>query len=208
MQEVWKDIYFLENNIEWDYRGLYQVSNYGNVKSLINNHGNHREKVLKVIKHKDGYCVVSLCKNGKIKTFYVHRLVAHMFCKGYEDGLEPDHINTIREDNRADNLHWKTRKENSNNPLTKENYSKAKKGKQLTEEHKRKLSEANKGKKIKDRCMLGKLIDRFDLDDNYIDTKYNFEYGKMGFDKSSISKCCKGKLKSHKSYIFKYHKDD
>ena len=34
--EVWKDIYFIENGIEYDYRGLYQVSSEGKVKSLGN----------------------------------------------------------------------------------------------------------------------------------------------------------------------------
>ena len=36
MEEIWKDIYFIENGVEWDYRGLYQVSNLGKIKSLKN----------------------------------------------------------------------------------------------------------------------------------------------------------------------------
>ena len=34
MDEIWKDIYFIDNGIEYDYRGLYQVSNLGRIKSL------------------------------------------------------------------------------------------------------------------------------------------------------------------------------
>ena len=34
MEEIWKDIYFIENGVIWDYRGLYQVSNLGRIKSL------------------------------------------------------------------------------------------------------------------------------------------------------------------------------
>ena len=40
MEEIWKDIYFVENGIEYDYRGLSQVSNKGNVKSLGNGNSN------------------------------------------------------------------------------------------------------------------------------------------------------------------------
>ena len=34
MQEIWKDIYLIENGVEYDYRCLYQVSSEGRVKSL------------------------------------------------------------------------------------------------------------------------------------------------------------------------------
>ena len=33
-EEVWKDIYFIENGVTWDFRGVYQISNFGRVKSL------------------------------------------------------------------------------------------------------------------------------------------------------------------------------
>ena len=32
--EVWKDIYFKEYGVIWDFRNIYQISNYGNVRSL------------------------------------------------------------------------------------------------------------------------------------------------------------------------------
>ena len=71
----------------------------------------------------------------------------------------------------------------------------------------------------------GQLIDRFDLDGNYIDTLYQFEYANMGFNRRRISTCCvwyacgenkeefhkirKGEwCKSHKGFIFKYHVED
>lgn len=50
------------------------------------------------------------------------------------------------------------------------------------------------------------LVDRFDKQGDYIDTSYQFEYVKMGFHSGDISSCCKGKRKTHKGYIFKYHK--
>lgn len=47
----------------------------------------------------------------------------------YFEGADIDHIDTNRLNNHPTNLKWATRKENCNNPLTKEHYSKAKKGK-------------------------------------------------------------------------------
>lgn len=195
-EEIWKDIYFIENGIEYDYRGLYQVSNKGNVKSLsrLNSCGYLiKEKILKSVKRKDGYLCVVLCKNAERKGFRVHRLVAHMFIDGYFEGADIDHINTIRTDNRSENLHWCNRKENCNNELTRKNNSKAKKG----ENHPN----------------LGSLIERWSKDGELMDTKYQFEFVQMGFNSSDISKCCKGKCKSvgrgkgTEKFIFRYHKN-
>ena len=76
----------------------------------------------------------------------------------------------------------------------------------------RKLSEANKGKNNPMWGRTGRkqgatLVDRFDKQGNYIDTKYQFEYVEMGFHAGNISSCCKGKRKTHKGYIFKYHNE-
>ena len=121
MNEIWKDIYFFENGIEYDFRGLYQVSNYGNIKSLGNgNSNNSKERILKAGKGKSGYKSVVLCKNSKQKNFLIHRLVAFVFLsESYFEGAEIDHINTDRTNNHVNNLRWCTSKENSNNELTK-----------------------------------------------------------------------------------------
>lgn len=50
--------------------------------------------------------------NKKTKIVFIHRLVAYMFCKGYKEGLQVNHINGIKTDNRACNLEWVTAKEN------------------------------------------------------------------------------------------------
>lgn len=65
-----------------------------------------------------------------------------LICNEYFLGAEIDHINTDPLDNRPENLRWVTSKENQNNPLTKKHM----KGKYPTEEARKKMSEARKGK--------------------------------------------------------------
>ena len=74
--------------------------------------GHTRE--IKPQKDKKGYMLVSLCKNGKVKQFYAHRLLALHFIPNPENKPEVDHINGIRDDNRLENLRWVTHKENMN----------------------------------------------------------------------------------------------
>lgn len=57
--------------------------------------------------------------NGEDKLYkFVHRLIAETFIPNPENKPYIDHINTIRDDNRIDNLRWITAKENANNPIT------------------------------------------------------------------------------------------
>lgn len=107
--EVWKDIK--------GYEGLYIVSSFGRVKSLDYLHTG-KEKILKPWKQKNGYLQVQLCKNKKRKGVTVHRLVATAFIDNPENKPQIDHINSIKDDNRVDNLRWCTAKENTNNAIT------------------------------------------------------------------------------------------
>lgn len=216
MSEIWKDIYFEEKKIIYDYRGLYQVSNYGRVKTLERKDSMGRivkEKIMKQSKCAGDYLRVQLCKNGESKFFLVHRIVGFMFIDGYFEDAHIDHIDTNRSNNHVDNLRWCTIKENHNNPLTKEHISKSLKGKkrpehseklkgrQRTTETRKKIGKSHRGKP------KGKLIERWDKKGNLIDIKYQFEYVAMGFTQSAISFCCTGRYKSHKGFIFKYHEE-
>lgn len=107
--EIWKDVLGYEN--------FYQVSNFGNVRSItrtiINSKGKKRTYIGKMIRQKDngnGYLQVHLCKQGKEKIFYVHRLIISAFNGSSE--MDCDHINCIRNDNRISNLHYVTKRFN------------------------------------------------------------------------------------------------
>lgn len=69
------------------------------------------------------YKQVTMYKDGKLIKTTVHILVAKAFpeiCGEWFEGAVVDHINTIADDNRAENLRVCTTKDNLNNPLTKQ----------------------------------------------------------------------------------------
>ena len=110
MEEIWKDIS--------GYEGLYQVSNYGNIKSLPKKKGYSIAKnpiIIKPFINCNGYLLATLCKNNNQKHFQVHRLVAEAFIQNIENKPQVDHINRVRSDNRVENLRWVTVSENGNN---------------------------------------------------------------------------------------------
>ena len=126
-EEIWKDIYYYDfRTDQWvDFRGLYQVSNLGHIKSLNYNH-TKKERELKYGIDKDGYRNVIL----KGKQYKVHRLVAHMFISNPENKPEVDHIIPVSNGGTdiVDNLRWATDKENCNNKITLKNKSNATRG--------------------------------------------------------------------------------
>lgn len=77
--------------------------------------------IMKQYIQKSGYAVVYLKKHGWVSAVMVHRIVAKAFLTYIEGKDFVDHINTIRSDNRVENLRWATPKENANNETTKKN---------------------------------------------------------------------------------------
>ena len=104
--EVWKTVI-----VNGEVYENYMVSNWGNVKSL-NYRNTGKERILNSWKNKDNYLMVVLCKDGKVKKYYVHRLVTEAFLTKIPGKEFVDHINGIRDDNRIDNLRWCTHQEN------------------------------------------------------------------------------------------------
>jgi len=95
----------------------YQVSNLGNIKSLIN-----KPIILKLDTDNYGYHTVKLSKNCVVTKVKVHILVAEAFLDHKTDGtniLTIDHINNIRTDNNVNNLQIITNRENSSKDIDK-----------------------------------------------------------------------------------------
>lgn len=107
MQEIWKDIV--------GYEGLYQISSFGRVKSIGRDKSVGAERgfynigdIYLKYSERRGYNGVSLCKNGKVKPFSVHRLVAKHFLENKDNKTTVNHINGNKKDNRLENLEWAT----------------------------------------------------------------------------------------------------
>jgi hypothetical protein len=66
-----------------------------------------------------GYLIFTVNKHK----FFSHRAIYETFVSNIPTGFEIDHINTVRDDNRVDNLRAVTHKENQNNPLTRKHNS-------------------------------------------------------------------------------------
>jgi hypothetical protein len=111
MIEIWEDIK--------KYEGIYQVSNFGRVKHLAfsrvnvltNGFSLIKEKILKPVKHENGYLFVSLC-NGNQKEYSIHTLVARAFIANPDNKPEVNHKDGIKSNNLTNNLEWNTASEN------------------------------------------------------------------------------------------------
>lgn len=94
------------------FEGLYEVSNLGQVRSLIATKKTPRGRILKPRIAGRGYLFVSLYKGGRCFERYVHRLVAAAFVAG-DKSMAVNHMDFDKVNNAACNLEWVTSKENS-----------------------------------------------------------------------------------------------
>lgn len=83
--------------------GEYKISNYGRIKSLKSG----EEKLLNPSVKKNGYKLATLCKCGKKKYEYLHRLVAVHFIGDPPSGKNHVlHRDDIKTNNHVSNLYW------------------------------------------------------------------------------------------------------
>ena len=136
MEEIWKDV--------TGYEGLYQVSNLGRVKSLDRViKGQHFEEKIMKLQTNNGYKWLWLNKDGKRKAKRINRLVAEEFipnpdnfpCVGHKDDIPS------KENNTVENLYWTTFEDNNKTPNRRMRLSKSLKGREFSEQTKRKMSE-------------------------------------------------------------------
>lgn len=188
MKEVWKDIK--------GYEGLYQISNFGRIKSLekiikINNGWRNKEEEILKAKTTGKYNHIKLHKNGQSKNFLIHRLVAEMFIpdkasfksmpeedrtKINLDKLVVNHKDENKLNNKADNLEWCTYKYNN--------------------EYNGRVSKAIEKTKIK--------IEQYDLNNNFIKMWGSMKEAIREYKNSHILDVCKGRRKSASGFIWKY----
>lgn len=182
--EEWRDVV--------GYEGLYKVSSFGRVASMCmrlrrGNNGTffRGPKILSLIKMKNGYYVVTLVKDSKTTSMYVHRLVAMAFIPNSNNYPQVDHLDTNRTNNHASNLKWCSNSQNQLNPITRVNNSKSKKGKQRRIE--------------KVVCLNDKTVVKI----------YNSPIStiKDGFEHSCVVAVCNGKRKTHQGYKWMYLSD-
>ena len=94
------------------YEGIYEISDLGRVRRSRPGQGTMAGKVLKIRRNKEGYHQVVLYDNGA-HSYRTATLVASTFISDRPEGLEVNHIDGDKDNNRADNLEYVTKSENT-----------------------------------------------------------------------------------------------
>lgn len=210
---------------------LYEIKTDGNVFSK------HLGKFLKNSTNENGYIRNNYkCSDNVIRPFYRERVIYHYFNGEIAEGLVIDHINGNQLDNSITNLRAITQLENTHNDITFARWRvkniPPKHNKPHTEEAKKKMSDALKGRKfskeqiknMSERCsgsgnpfagkhhtdetILKRSSPVYVLDKNYAIIAEFISINKCeqaGY--SHVSEKCKGKRKDPNGLIFCFKKD-
>ena len=172
--EIWRDIQ--------NFKGIYIISNIGNVKSLKTNKILSPAIVAYRKNKNNGYYVVNL----KGKLYYIHRLVAEAFISNPNNLPQVNHIDGNKQNNKMNNLEWCTGSENIKHAykhnLMKSHAPIVKRYKEVQQIDK------NTKKLIK---VWNSVIEASEM---------------LNIGKTCISGCCRKKQKTAGGYIWKYKK--
>jgi len=188
----WKSTYIFPNH--------YQISNDGRVKSVRSG------KILKPKISGAGYHRVNLSVNGKVRSVFVHRLVAMAFIENPSNKPTVNHINENKTDNRVENLEWATNAEqNSHGTRTERarkhtNYSKREIDYSVVaQKHDYSRGDMCNRKRVlvyKDGNLIGNFGSQREASDF------------TGVSKGKVSLCISGKKDSCKGFVFKEGGED
>ena len=179
--EEWKDIN--------GYEGLYQVSSFGRIKALAK-YINHptgsksfiKEKILTGKTNKEGYCVVTLTKDKKAKSYLVHRLVAKAFIDNPNNYPVINHIwENQKSNNNKNNLEWCSVRYNNCYGSRLE---------RIAQKQRKKVYQYN---------FNGELIKIWD--------GLRIIARELNVSESNVTKACKGRYKQLINYVWRYEGD-
>lgn len=177
MAEEWRDIN--------GYEGLYQVSNFGRVRSILTD-SHYRSKLLKPTIKRGGYMRLRLYKNKVGTWFYVHRLVADAFVPNINNKPCINHLDENPSNNYANNLEWCTHKENNNYGTHKERVSKG----------------------LTNHPLKSKIVYQYTRDKSVLLAMYlsaQEAWRQTGINRRHICECALGKLKQAGGYYWSYN---
>lgn len=171
--EVWKPIP--------GYEGLYEVSSWGNVKSLFRM-VKHPDKGLRSVSEKilkktysKGYPGVNLSNKSIIKRIPIHKIVALVFINNDKESIVVNHIDGDKSNNYFKNLEWSSVRENTSHFFISKNKTSKYVGvyydKSLRGEKKWIAMISFQGKKIR----LGRFYDEELARKSYLDALKKYE---------------------------------
>ena len=164
----------------------YSISDEGQVRN------DKTGRILKQYGLRSGYAQVTLSKDGKTKTQYVHRLVMNTFKPNPDPTIYTDinHIDYNKFNNTLDNLEWCTKAENTAYMI--------KLGRNKRTEIW--IQRLNTGLEPMRKRVVGVAVKTGET----IEFDGVNKTREAGFQPSCVSNCCKGIRKQHKGYIWRY----
>lgn len=199
MCEVWREVS--------GYEGLYDVSNFGNIRSRNYRTWGITKNLTPKINNK-GYLYVFLTKNKECKCKLVHRLVAEAFLENKAGLPIVNHRDANPFNNNVENLEWCTQSYNVDYYII--NHSNRERRKKSGEIRKDQLPVYTNKYKVKKTGRTNRRhnieIVQLSVDDEVIGIFKNARdvVHVKGYNEFSITECCDGRRKTAYGYKWRY----